>query len=125
MSHPRFVDVGRTFNFRDLGGYPTEGGGSVRWRTLYRADVPVTPSDTDRHELGALNLRTVIDLRAVSETGPRDGHVDDATEHHTLAVGMADDWQHYDAGVDLRRFLADRYLLTAERSAANSARPCV
>ena len=34
----RRVAVEGCHNFRDLGGYPTETGGALRWRLLFRAD---------------------------------------------------------------------------------------
>lgn len=50
-------------NFRDLGGYPADGG-QVRWRTLFRSDAlhELTPADVAR--LAELNVTTVIDLRS-------------------------------------------------------------
>jgi protein-tyrosine phosphatase len=54
-------------NFRDLGGYETEGGGHVRWGRLFRADTLHRLSEPDRAVLAGLGLRTVIDLRATDE----------------------------------------------------------
>ena len=34
----RRVTVEGCLNFRDLGGYPTADGGTLRWRQLFRAD---------------------------------------------------------------------------------------
>jgi protein tyrosine/serine phosphatase len=68
-------------NFRDLGGYPTAGGGETRRGRLYRSDSLSYLSDRDvgalRDELG---VRTVIDLRAGHEVdeyghGPLAAHV--------------------------------------------------
>jgi protein-tyrosine phosphatase len=63
----RHVSFEACFNFRDLGGYPTADGGSLRWNTLYRSDTlhRLTPSDVD--VFASLGLRTVIDLRSKSE----------------------------------------------------------
>lgn len=50
-------------NLRDVGGYGVAGGGTTRWGTLLRADMPV---DADQRELVALveqGITTVIDLR--------------------------------------------------------------
>ena len=66
--HPdRRVVLQGAFNFRDLGGYRGRAGQTVRWRTLYRADALHRLSDTELDELGALGVRTVLDLRTLAE----------------------------------------------------------
>ena len=56
-----------TYNFRDVGGYPTRNGGATRWRTLYRSDSPHRLSEADRASLVEGGLRTAIDLRQAEE----------------------------------------------------------
>ena len=51
-------------NFRDVGGLPTEDGGSVRHGLLYRSEGPASFAENHRRELGALGIRLVCDLRA-------------------------------------------------------------
>ncbi len=63
----RLIAVPGTFNLRDLGGYPVRGGGSLRWRTLFRSDALHRIDDAGRQVLAGLNLRTVIDLRTHEE----------------------------------------------------------
>jgi protein tyrosine/serine phosphatase len=66
--HPdRRLGFTGAFNFRDLGGYATEDGRIVRWRTLYRADALHRLPDAELDELGALGVRTVLDLRTAKE----------------------------------------------------------
>jgi len=67
-------------NFRDLGGYPTAGGGETRRGRLYRSDSLSYLSDRDVAALRELGVRTVIDLRAGHEVdeyghGPLAAHV--------------------------------------------------
>ena len=54
-------------NFRDLGGYETRDGASVRWRTVFRTSTlaEATPGDVER--LLDLNLGLVLDLRSEEE----------------------------------------------------------
>ena len=69
-AHPareRFVDVDGLFNVRDIGGYPVARGGVTRWGLLYRGCRPCGLSELARQEVGALGLRTVLDLREVAE----------------------------------------------------------
>ncbi|MCY4454704.1 MAG: tyrosine-protein phosphatase, partial [Chloroflexi bacterium] len=51
-------------NFRDLGGYVTRDGSTVRWRTVFRTSTlsDATPLDIER--LLDLNVGLVLDLRS-------------------------------------------------------------
>ncbi len=64
----RRVAVEGCLNFRDLGGYPTDTGGTLRWRLLFRADGlhALSPRGvaTLRDEIG---LGDIIDLRSSAE----------------------------------------------------------
>src|SRR5215475_8486098 len=64
----RRVPVEGCLNFRDLGGYPTEAGGALRWRWLFRADglhaLTARGVATVRDEIG---LGDIIDLRSSAE----------------------------------------------------------
>lgn len=54
-------------NFRDLGGYATEDGRSVRWGTFYRSDSLAELTDGDLEKLSALGVRLVCDFRSEEE----------------------------------------------------------
>jgi len=64
----RRVAVEGCHNFRDLGGYPTEDGGTLRWRLLFRADGLHALSARGvaklRDEIG---LGDIVDLRSSAE----------------------------------------------------------
>jgi len=64
----RKVPVEGCLNFRDLGGYPTESGGTLRWRMLFRADglhaLTARGVAIVRDEIG---LGDIIDLRSSAE----------------------------------------------------------
>jgi protein-tyrosine phosphatase len=63
----RHIALSGCFNFRDLGGYPTRGGGHLRWRRLFRADGLSKLDEKDCAALSELGLVTVIDLRTTGE----------------------------------------------------------
>lgn len=67
MDSRRRVELEGCWNFRDIGGYPTRGGHSLRWGRLFRSDglQDLTPGDLDR--LRALGIATVVDLRTSRE----------------------------------------------------------
>lgn len=81
----RHVTFEACFNFRDLGGYETAGGRTVRWNQLYRSDTLHRLTPTDIESLRALGLRTVIDLRSETEVddhGGLPGAVEELVRHH-------------------------------------------
>jgi len=63
----RRIELDGCVNFRDLGGYPTSDGHSLRWRTLFRSDAlhALTPGDVS--QLTAIGLSDIVDLRSSYE----------------------------------------------------------
>ncbi len=63
-TYERHIPFDGVHNFRDLGGYQTNDGRTIRWRTVFRSGEPLelTSSDLERAR-GELGIRTVIDLR--------------------------------------------------------------
>jgi protein-tyrosine phosphatase len=72
-SFDRHLRFDGCFNFRDLGGYRTADGHTIRARRLFRADGPHALTDADRAGLAELGVTTIIDLRTESEAAER-GH---------------------------------------------------
>ena len=54
-------------NFRDLGGFLGQDGKMVAWNRLYRADGLAELSERDAAVLRERNIRTIVDLRGISE----------------------------------------------------------
>jgi protein-tyrosine phosphatase len=85
LTPDRLIDLEGCFNFRDLGGYHAADGRSLRWRHLFRADGLYRLTEVDLDQLGALGLRTVIDLRTLDEITAR-GRIEwpsaDLAYHH-------------------------------------------
>jgi protein-tyrosine phosphatase len=63
----RHIAVQGTLNFRDVGGYQVEGGGTVARRTLFRSDALHKVDRAGSDLLAGLDLKTVLDLRTVEE----------------------------------------------------------
>ena len=123
LSEPRqrLVTLHGGCNFRDIGGYRTQTGRTVRWGRVYRAGVLSYFTDRDHDTLHDLDVRAICDLRRAEEREPsawpagRDQqrpahlHWDDGTNTPTIrafaaqrpptAAGM------FDAMVDLYRAL--------------------
>lgn len=62
-----FLPMQGIHNLRDYGGWPTVDGGTVRTGLLWRSGQHMDASDADLDALHALDIRTVIDLRGISE----------------------------------------------------------
>lgn len=56
------------FNVRDMGGILTESGRAVRWNRLFRADALSALDSAEWQTLYEKGVRTVVDLRSLSET---------------------------------------------------------
>jgi len=105
----RHLPFEAVFNFRDLGGYTTADGRTVRWRTVFRADG-IHRLTID--ELASLNVRTVLDLRTPEEL-ERGRCEHDSIGYHHLPI-LQKPWSElgFDGELDLEpvTFLADRYI---------------
>jgi len=66
---PRRLALAGCTNLRDIGGYRAADGRRVRFGQVFRAAALGGLTDEDLIALGALGLRTVVDLRGVAESG--------------------------------------------------------
>ena len=64
----RYLGLEGSYNTRDIGGYPIEGGGRTRWKRFLRSDGMHRLTPGDRSRLAAYGVRAVIDLRTPRET---------------------------------------------------------
>lgn len=63
----RRIELPGVLNLRDVGGYPVDGGGSVRWRALFRSDALHRLDAAGLATVAGLGVRTVVDLRTDAE----------------------------------------------------------
>ncbi|MFK7730626.1 MAG: tyrosine-protein phosphatase [Pseudomonadales bacterium] len=63
----RHIPMEGTPNFRDLGGYPTRCGRTVRFGKLFRSGVLSALSSADLTTMQALNISTICDFRRHEE----------------------------------------------------------
>ena len=63
----RHLPLTGCLNLRELGGYTTADGKSIRWRTLLRGDSLHKLSPESQQEIVDYGVKTIIDLRTRSE----------------------------------------------------------
>lgn len=63
----RKIVLDGTSNTRELGGYKTEDGRSLKWGILYRSDKLSELTDADQEYLLQLGIKRVIDFRSSEE----------------------------------------------------------
>jgi protein-tyrosine phosphatase len=100
------------YNFRDVGGLRARDGAEVRSGRLYRSDTLHRIDERDAATLGALGIRTVIDLRRPREIAA-DGRIPQLAGmgwHNLHPVHREWDFGRYDEVTGAARYLADRYL---------------
>lgn len=73
-AHPRLLPLQGGQNFRDLGGYRTADGKTVRWNMLFRSGAMADLTAADFAYLGRLGLRTVVDFRSNDERAKQPVH---------------------------------------------------
>ena len=76
FSPPHVVPLEGGSNFRDLGGYRTGDGRAVRRGAVFRSAHLGNLTQVDRANLGRLGVRTIVDLRGVSEAAETPHRVD-------------------------------------------------
>ncbi len=62
------IQLAGAYNMRDLGGYPTAGGGETQRGVFYRADSLHSLTEKDISLLRELGVTAQVDLRSVYET---------------------------------------------------------
>lgn len=63
----RYVDLEGTYNFRDIGGYKTASGKTVKYGKIYRSDALSNLTKEDIEKFKELNINTIIDYRSEKE----------------------------------------------------------
>jgi protein-tyrosine phosphatase len=67
----RILHLPSGHNFRDIGGYRTDDGRTVKWRQIFRSGYMSKITDEDRDQLHRLGIDTICDFRANGERTER------------------------------------------------------
>lgn len=90
QKHQRHLSFSGAKNVRDLGGYSTADGATVRWNLLYRADSLDKLTNSDLKFLAALNLSRVIDFRSDHERERRPDRIPENMDIRRVDIPMED-----------------------------------
>ncbi len=88
MSEERLLKFSGTYNFRDMGGYQTGDGRTMRRGLLFRSDDLSRLSKQDLIKLQKLNLKNVCDLRAPNERRSKPDRIPAETRIHIFNIPM-------------------------------------
>ncbi len=140
----RHVPLEGNLNLRDLGGYPSARGGTVRHGCLFRSDELHALTDADLETVAGLGVRVVFDLRNDEERRLKPNRLWDGVELHeretasheatnagrTLAddivsgwTGVADDDQFAGVYIDLLTRLAPEMRRIVDLALDSGERP--
>ncbi len=87
----RHVPLSGQPNFRDLGGYATADGRTVKWRLVYRSGELSQLSDDDVRKLRGLGIKAVVDLRSRGEVSARGkGRLPPDAKAHPMPISSSE-----------------------------------
>ena len=69
------------YNFRDLGGFPTQDGRHVKWGKLFRSDDLHKLTEADLHYLSSIPVTSVVDFRGPKEIANAPDKLSGSTRH--------------------------------------------
>lgn len=102
MPPERILKISGGLNFRDMGGYRTVDGRTVRWATLYRSGVMSKIDPSEIATLKSLGIVSICDLRTTRERARRP-----TTWHEGSSVEMLTRDYDMSAGV-LKELIGER-----------------
>lgn len=95
----RVLPLEQASNFRDVGGYQTKDGRTVKWGKVYRSGAMPLLTDKDFGYIGGLILDSIVDFRSLEEREVVPNMVDDKTGALFLAndYSIADMMKDYES----------------------------
>ncbi|WP_406828250.1 tyrosine-protein phosphatase [Microbulbifer sp. ARAS458-1] len=94
IEHTRVLPLEGGRNFRDLGGYKTADGKTVKWGKLYRSGVLTNLTEGDYEFLSNRDIATVVDFRSSEERSSEPTHWQAGEiDHMTWDYQMMADWE--------------------------------
>jgi len=63
----RLLKMDGSYNTRELGGYKTKDGRTIKWGVLYRSDKLSDISEIDQEYIQSLGIKRIVDFRSTTE----------------------------------------------------------
>ena len=63
----RHIPIKGSYNIRDIGGYKTKNGGTIKWRKLFRSALLTHIDLSDTEKMEALHICSICDFRTLDE----------------------------------------------------------
>jgi protein-tyrosine phosphatase len=86
-SAQRLIKMERAANFRDVGGYRTETGKTVKWGKIYRSAEISRLTDEDLQEFRKRNITNVFDFRGALEAKAAPDKLPEGTVYTLCSAG--------------------------------------
>tara|TARA_R110002110_G_scaffold91264_2_gene237535 strand:+ start:156101 stop:157042 length:942 start_codon:yes stop_codon:yes gene_type:complete len=127
----RLLNFEGIHNFRDLGGYSTADGRTVKWGALYRSGTLAEASRSDLAALESLQLNSLIDFRSAIEKEEEPNKLPEAVPFAVVEIPTLDDGNKALVGEVMERiesgnfegFDANASMLEANRQFADEFTP--
>ena len=127
----RIINFEGIANFRDLGGYATDDGRTVRWGSLYRSGNFAHTSQADLVAMSDLALVTLIDFRSSIEKEEEPNFLPDPSGFSVVEIPTLDDGNQAMVGEIMQRiedsnfegFDPNSFMLSANRQLATAFTP--
>lgn len=100
---PQLLDIHHGFNFRDLGGYQTKAGQTLRTHKLIRSGRLNDLSQRDQQYLSDYGLRIDVDFRSPQERAAAPDRILDSVSYHFNPVLAVDETKVSADAEQLRR----------------------
>ena len=85
----RHIDIPGGYNIRDIGGYTTRDGRTIKWRKIFRAGLLTHIKDEGEDLMRDLQLRSICDFRAPDEqaANPDKWYLLDQLNRYSFPIG--------------------------------------
>lgn len=87
----RFYELDDVLNFRDLGGYETADGKSVKWRKIFRSGELSNATEKDIETMKRLGIETIVDFRSKKTQALRKDKLDIPNRKELYVATMSSD----------------------------------
>ena len=105
LANQRLIDVTGGVNFRELGGYPTTSGQTVKWHRVIRTASLAALTDADQARLVNYGIRLDVDFRSNTEVAAAPDRIPAQITYRHLPVFKEDETDNSKSNEQIRNEL--------------------